>query len=117
MLKTRTWVILIAAAAAVLVALCLALPRLRAPGVTAVISQDGVVIEEIDLSRVKEAYRFTLEAADGGHNVIEVEPGRIRVAEADCPDKICVQRGWAEDGLLPIVCLPHRLVIQLEEAE
>ena len=48
------------------------------------ITRDGVVLEEIALDQVEEPRRFTLE--DGrGRNTIEVERGRIRVADDwDC---------------------------------
>lgn len=75
--------------------------------------QDGVCIRSIDLSQVDAPYSFTVEW-EGGRNVIEVERGRIRVAEADCPDQICVRRGWVADSAAPIACLPHKLIIQLE---
>ena len=42
-------------------------------------------------------------------------PGGIRVSFADCPDQICVDQGWLSGGRIPIVCLPHRLVIELVE--
>ena len=76
------------------------------------ITRDGVVLEEIALDQVEEPRRCTLE--DGrGRNTIEVERGRIRVAEADCPDQVCVRRGWSGDGTTPIVCLPHKLMIEI----
>ncbi len=37
--------------------------------------------------------------------------GRIAVTQSDCPGGDCMQTGW-QDGGRPIVCLPHRLVIQ-----
>lgn len=85
----------------------------REEGQTALVYQDGVCIRSIDLSQVEEPYSFTVEWEDG-YNVVEVERGRIRVSEADCPDKVCVRRGWVSDSAAPIACLPHRLVIQLE---
>ena len=35
--------------------------------------------------------------------------------EADCPDQICVSRGLIQKSGQSIVCLPHRLVIRLEQ--
>ena len=55
----------------------------------ATIARDGVVIETIDLDAVKNPYTLRLED-ERGVNVVAVEPGRIRVAEADCPDEVCV---------------------------
>lgn len=79
------------------------------------IYQDGVLIQSIDLSRVEEPYSFTVTDDQGHENTIEVEPGRIRVSEASCPDQICVNTGWLDSGIEPIVCLPARLVIRLEK--
>ncbi len=92
-MKTRTWVLLFAALAVVLGALSVLLYTSREEGVVAVITQDGEVLRESDLSRVTEEYRFTVEAKDGGSNEILVQPGRICVCGADCPDQICVKQG------------------------
>ena len=113
MLKTRTWIILIASVALLLIALSAFLLTSRSEGTVVQVIQDGTVLQEIDLSRVREPYSFEVEAPDGGVNRIEVEPGRIRVADADCPDRICVSQGWLSDQSVPIVCLPHRLIIKL----
>ena len=113
MLKTRTWIIVIAAAVLALIVLSVLLLTARGEGTVVQVIQDGTVLREIDLSRVREPYSFTVEAPDGGSNRIEVEPGRIRVADADCPDKICISQGWLSDQSVPIVCLPHRLIIKL----
>lgn len=79
-------------------------------GVIARVEQDGELIREIDLSEVTEPYEFAVEA-ENGKNTVRVEPGRIAVVKADCPDKVCVRTGYIENGTVPIVCLPHRLAI------
>ena len=76
------------------------------------ITWDGEVVEEIELDRVGRGYSFTLENQEGS-NTISVEKGRIRVSQADCPDQVCVDQGWIADGTVPIVCLPHKLVIEI----
>lgn len=90
--------------------------RLKEPidGLTVYIYQDGQLIETIDLHTVTAPYTFTIPALDGGSNTIEVRPDAIGIIDADCPDKLCVSTGFVDSTLLPIVCLPHRLVIQLE---
>ncbi len=115
MIKTRTWIIMIAAAAMVLIALSVLLLISRSSGTTAQIILDGEVIREVDLSRVREPYTFTVNDGAGGTNVVQVEPGRICVCEANCPDKICISQGWLSDQNVPIVCLPHRLIIKIRE--
>jgi hypothetical protein len=112
--KTITWIWIFLALAALALGGVFAARRFSEPAVTARITLDGELYREIDLRAVTMPYEFTIET-ELGSNTVRVEHGRIAVITADCPDKICVQRGWAEDGLLPIVCLPHRLVIQLED--
>ena len=91
---------------------------LLAPGRTdhpvAAITLDGGVLDAIDLTQVQEPYSFTVTGKDGLTNTVLVEPGRIRVEKADCPDQICVHQGYISDGSQPIVCLPNRLIIQIQ---
>lgn len=74
---------------------------------------DGELVEEIALDKVGASYSFTVEDGAGGSNTILVEQGRIRVSEANCPDQVCVDQGWISNGTVPIVCLPHKLMIQI----
>ena len=77
------------------------------------ISLDGTLVKEIDLEAVEAPRSFSLEGVGGLTNTIQVEPGRIRVSEAACPDQICVHQGWISDRTAPIVCLPNRLIIEI----
>lgn len=78
------------------------------------IVQDGTVLYELDLAGEEDRV-FDVEY-EGHVNRIEIRDHRIRVLEADCPDQVCVRAGWL-DSAAPIVCLPHRLVIQAAEKE
>ena len=114
MIKTRTWIFLII----VLLVACgttIGIMHYQQPKSLVVeILQDGKSIKEIDLNAVDEPYTLTIEDQAGGKNTIRVEPGRICMSKADCPDLICVHRGWlSEENTAPIVCLPHKLMIQL----
>ena len=116
MIRTRTWIIILAAMAAVLALLSFFSLTAKKEGKTVQILQDGVVIEEIDLSAVTSERSFTVEWTGGGSNLITVQPGRIRVTEADCPDRVCVDQGWLSDQAAPIVCMPHRLMIRIKDS-
>ncbi|MEG2858121.1 MAG: NusG domain II-containing protein, partial [Clostridia bacterium] len=48
--------------------------------------------------------------------VIEVNNGRIRILESDCPDKICVKTGWISRGGQTIACVPLGIVITISGA-
>lgn len=89
---------------------------IQKPAKTAQIIQNGKVIKTVDLNTPCE---FEITSPDGGYNTVLVEGGKIGITEADCPDKICVRQGFTDSGVLPIVCLPHRLsvVIVADNAE
>lgn len=74
---------------------------------------NGQLVESISLGQVQEPYTIELNGNYGYTNRIEVHPGKIGVIWADCPDKLCVRQGFLETPVIPIVCLPNRLVIRL----
>lgn len=115
--STKFWIAVIAALLVVSAAAAYALSSAAGGARSARVYLDGELLRTIDLDRVRESDRFTVEDGGGGVNVVEVEPGRIRVSEANCPDGVCVRRGWSSDGAAPIVCLPHRLVIEVTDAD
>lgn len=110
--KGRLW-IAIFALAVVICAAAFAFFQHRETGKIAVISIDGEIWQKIDLSKVKEDYDIEIDT-EYGHNTVHVVPGGISVSAADCPDQICVRQGLMIHGGVPIVCLPHRLVISIE---
>ena len=76
------------------------------------IYQNGTCIDRVDLSKVTEGY--TIDVSGVVTNIIAIEPGRVCVMEATCADRFCVRQGWISNSVIPIVCLPNALVIQLE---
>lgn len=50
---------------------------------------------------------------DLGTNLIEIKDGRVHVEEADCPNQDCVHQGWIDAAGEQIVCLPHRLTVDI----
>ncbi|MDO4572251.1 MAG: NusG domain II-containing protein [Clostridia bacterium] len=52
--------------------------------------------------------------AEGG--TIVVENGRARMAEANCPDGLCLAAGAAGPSR-PVICLPNEIVISVTDAE
>ena len=79
----------------------------------ALITSDGKVVEKINLAASPDR---TFEVkTELGSNTIRVQNGKISVIEADCPDKKCVAMGELDSAIMPIVCLPHKLMISLIE--
>ncbi len=81
------------------------------------IYQDGKLIYEINLDKVEEAYTIKIDGDKEHYNIVEVRKGEIGIIEASCPDKVCVNMGFVSDGLLPITCLPNKLIIEIEGGE
>lgn len=53
---------------------------------------------------------------DLGTNLIEIKDGRVHVEEADCPNQDCVHQGWIDAAGEQIVCLPHKLTVDIVDA-
>ena len=111
--RSRYLVIIIAVILAVSGAATLWLLTRRTPGATAKVYLDGDPVRTVTLSDVDKPFEFDVKS-ERGTNRIRVEKGRICIADADCPDRLCVNMGWRSDATTPIVCLPHRLVIRIE---
>lgn len=80
----------------------------------AVVTQDGEQLGSYILSVDKE---LTFTDARGGRNVLQIKNGKACMSEADCPDKLCMrQKGISRTGE-SIICLPHRLVIEIKNGE
>lgn len=52
-------------------------------------------------------------STDLGTNLIEIKDGRVHVEEADCPNQDCVHQGWIDAAGEQIVCLPHKLTVDI----
>lgn len=111
--KTWFWLAVLAVLAAVSGGIYFL--RGGAGGTVAGIYVDGELWESVDLAAVAVPYEITVET-ELGYNTILVSHGAIEVAHADCSEQVCVNQGAISDSLIPIVCLPHHLVIQIEEA-
>ena len=83
-------------------------------GTTAVISQNGVVLYRIGLDTLIEPKTFHITGENGEENLVRVERGRVCMDSASCPDQVCVDQGYIDNGALPIVCLPNKVIITIE---
>lgn len=54
---------------------------------------------------------------DLGYNVISVHDGKICVSDADCPDCSCVKQGGINKKGDKIVCLPHKLIVEVDSED
>lgn len=54
---------------------------------------------------------------DNGYNTLVISNGTAKMTEADCPDKICVNTYPISSPGETIVCLPHKLVVEVITGE
>lgn len=52
-----------------------------------------------------------------GYNLVEIDDEKVRVIEADCPDKIDVKQGYISRIGETIVCLPNKMVVEIKGLE
>lgn len=82
----------------------------------AVVIRDNTELYSFDLSNAEdETIRIDYEG--GGYNIIEIKNGEIRISEADCPDNTCVKTGVLKSEEMPVVCLPHHLILRFSNDE
>ncbi len=82
-------------------------------GERVVVYQDSEEMTSYDLNSDGE-YEIN---TDAGTNVLVIEDGKAYIKEADCPDGLCIKMGKISKSGENIVCLPHKLVIQIEGGE
>lgn len=83
-------------------------------GTVAAVYVEGELVARYDLSAIALPREERIETARG-YNILRLSHGAVEVIEADCDGQDCVRQGAIRDSLLPIICLPHRLVVEIEE--
>lgn len=50
-----------------------------------------------------------------GNNTVEIKDGKVKMAESDCKDKICIHMKSISIPGQSIICLPNRIVVSIEQ--
>ena len=110
--------------AAVLVAgivLAVSLASRPAPGGSVRITVDGQEHATVPLSQPQT---LVIETEGGGTNTIEITEEGVCMVSANCPGQDCVQQGpvtlenyRTRPMGTTIICLPHRVVVELVDEE
>jgi len=114
-LRPNGWDALVALAVALLAAACVALTWFGSTDtdLQAVISVDGAEVERIDLTKLAEPVEKVVQA--NGYTLrLTLDASGVTMAESDCPTQDCVHTGTVARSGQSIVCLPARVIIQLE---
>ncbi len=121
-MKRRDWLIV---GIVLLASLTLFLLRPRAADTVEAaylrISVPGQTYELVPLTQERE---IVVEQADGSRNVVEVFPGGFRMKESNCLNQDCILQGDVTTDNVAnrvlaneVICLPHRLVLELVTAD
>ncbi len=78
----------------------------------AYITIDGEFYKQIPLTGQIKEKRIQINTKEGS-NTISIKDECIGVVEADCPDGICKTFGFISNIGETIVCLPHKLYIEI----
>lgn len=106
---TKRDLMLIIILLAVMIILILFMHLNKKTGYNVRISADGKTIKTLSLDKDEE-YVFE---GDKGYNVVVIKNNEVYVKEADCPDKICVDHKKISNIGETIICLPHKLVVEI----
>ena len=85
--------------------------KLETPGAYVDIMIDGKSVKTLRLDQ-DASYEVKQQA---GVNTVVVQDGSVSVQDADCPDKICVKHRAINRTGETIICLPHKLVVEIKE--
>ena len=81
----------------------------RGGGSTVVVTVDGEKYASLPLGEDAEL----LIESEGRTNLLIISGGKASVVEADCPNQVCVETGAISSEGQLIVCLPHKVVIEI----
>lgn len=85
----------------------------RDAGATVTVTVDGKIYGTYALN-TSQTIEFD---EDTGYNRIVIQDGHVQMEEADCPDQYCVQHAPIHYNHETIICLPHKLVVEISGGE
>lgn len=110
--KFRNDVILAAVIVIIAVAGLLFINGTKVKGNRVVVKVNGIETQSYSLSENTE-FEIKTGENDKNYNTVVIENGKVRVTEADCPDGICKDYRPISYVGQTIICLPHKVVIEI----
>ncbi|WP_084764452.1 NusG domain II-containing protein [Clostridium massiliamazoniense] len=80
------------------------------------IKVDGKLYKNVPLSSNSGTSSFIIKTIHG-NNKISIEDNSIAISEADCLDSLCIKQGPISKVGETIICLPHKVVIEIKGEE
>ena len=82
----------------------------RQDGRQAVVRVDGRIIARLSLAQDAQ---YPVEIEGTVANMLIIQGGAVRMAQADCPDHLCIRRGAIRYAGDSIICLPNKVVVEI----
>lgn len=109
MKKRKNDILLLAVVLVLAGLLWLGLRLFQGEGATVRVTIDGAEYGSYPLNKAQ-----TITIGDEEHfNLLVIEDGAASIAEASCPDKLCVRQGKAAFNGQSIICLPNKVVVEV----
>ena len=83
-------------------------------GTYVIITQNNEIIGQYSLY---QDHTFSVSTSDNHSNTVHIQNGQVWIEDSDCPDQLCVKQGSISHNGESIICLPHKLVIQVKAAQ
>ena len=114
--KTRNDIILVAVILVIAAEGLLITTLTRQEGSTVVVKIDGEQTQSYSLYENKPVEIITGKNNEFS-NTLVIENGKAFISQADCPDKICQEHRAISYSGETIVCLPHKIVIEITDKQ
>lgn len=82
-------------------------------GIKIVITVDG---KEFGTYPLNEDREIVIETKKG-YNRLIIKDSKAYMEDADCPDRYCVSQGKIQKEKQTVICLPHKLVVEVAAGE
>lgn len=104
--------------------ICLILVFLLIAGLIYLFTRNGEVGNQVRITLDGKEYgtysltenREIPVQSEYGCNIVQIKDGMVFMKDADCPDKYCIHQGKTARKNKSIVCLPHKLMVEVVEA-
>lgn len=104
--------------------ICLILVFLMIAGLIYLLTRNGEAGNQVRITLDGEEYgTYSLTEdqeipvrTEYGYNIVQIEDGMVFMKDADCLDKYCIHQGKTNRKNQSIVCLPHKLMVEVVEA-
>mgnify|MGYP004721699379 CR=1 FL=1 len=103
-------IILIAAVLVIALISFAAIKMTQKDGKEVVVTVKGEEVYKTSISK-DQIYKIPVK---NGTNTMQIKDGKVTMKEADCRDQICADHKAIEKSGETIVCLPHKVVIEIK---